>query len=86
MHLGDLVLESSNDTGQVIERHLLAAHLRIIPRMNRWLAGEWCDREALVELLWRLEVGERCVAASVWLHDVAKASGEFSIEMPHSTL
>ncbi len=75
--IGDVVLESSERTMQALEAHLMAADEEMVTRMNVWLSGKWCDREALIELLWRLEVGERCVAAGLWLHDIAHAGGEF---------
>lgn len=41
-------------------------------RMGDWLRGEWStDRDALAELLWRLELGQRTISGALWLHQVS---------------
>lgn len=61
----------------VIEGALREAGQPMVGRINRWFRGEWSDRDSLVDLLWRLELGDRCIAAGLWLHDLAVASGEW---------
>jgi len=74
--LGAVILESSWPSAEIFEARLMEADQVMIDDMNQWLAGRWSSRSGLVELIWRIEAGERCVAAALWLHDVAKGSGE----------
>jgi hypothetical protein len=42
-----------------------------VDAMQDWLDGSWSTRDALIELLWRLELGERTIGAALWLHRIA---------------
>lgn len=42
----------------------------VIDGMQAWLDGEWSNRDALIELLWRLELGDRTISAALWLHRI----------------
>ncbi len=76
MGIGAVIQDASWPSAAVLEARLLEADPVTIAGMNLWLAGSWSSRDSLVELLWRVEAGERCVAAALWLHDLAKGSGE----------
>jgi hypothetical protein len=43
----------------------------LVDAMQAWLDGSWSTRAALIELLWRLELGERTIGAALWLHRIA---------------
>jgi len=43
----------------------------LVEAMQAWLDGAWSSRGALIELLWRLELGERTIGAALWLHRIA---------------
>jgi hypothetical protein len=41
-----------------------------IDAMQAWLDGRWSTRSSLIDLVWRLELGERTIGAALWLHRV----------------
>ena len=75
--LGEIIRDSSV-CGEH-EQAIYAAGPTLVDEMNVWLRGQRSTRASLIEMAWRLELGECCVSAVTWLHDLALASGVWRI-------
>jgi hypothetical protein len=67
--LSDLIYDASRGTHSL--QRLVEAADAHVDAMQDWLDGQWSTRESLIELLWRLELGERTIGAALWLHRIA---------------
>jgi hypothetical protein len=67
--LSDLIYDASRGTHSL--QRLADADDDLVDAMQAWLDGRWSTRDALIEMLWRLELGERTISAALWLHRIA---------------
>lgn len=66
--LSDLLNESSRGLHSLMR--LADPNDNLVDAMQAWLDGQWSSRSSLIELLWRLELGERTIGAALWLHRI----------------
>ena len=66
--ISELISQSSR--GSYSLSLLAKADDGLVDAMQDWLDGSWSTRDALIELLWRLELGERTIGAALWLHRI----------------
>lgn len=64
--ISELIKDSSR--GRYSLWRVAQAAPTLIPDMQCWLDGVWSTREAFIELVWRLDLGERTIGAALWLH------------------
>ena len=71
MYIDDLISDSSRATAYFDALDSLSENQ--LYQAGQWLSGWWSEDDAiLVELLWRLELGQKTISAALWLHCVGR--------------
>lgn len=65
------LIEEGTTRGQHSLDMLAQADDAMVEEMQAWLDGIWSTRAGLIDLVWRLELGERTIGAALWLHRIA---------------